>query len=131
MFKTIVVYREAPPAPGRGARFAAYGVGVVAVGALATGIALGVLAQRKSDFVAAGANPEQPQAFEGAYTDAESAGRTFQVVSWVGFGVAAVGAAGAIGLFLLGSRIDREAPRVSFAPALAPSGGGLAVAGSF
>src|SRR5205807_8370622 len=44
VFKTIVVYKEAPPKPGRGVRMVAYGLGAVALGALGSGIAFAVLA---------------------------------------------------------------------------------------
>ncbi|HWE28157.1 MAG TPA: tetratricopeptide repeat protein, partial [Polyangia bacterium] len=35
VFKTIVVYKQAPPPPGRGVRYAAYGAGVLALAGLA------------------------------------------------------------------------------------------------
>ena len=51
VFKTIVVYKEAPALPGRGVRISAYGLGVLALGALASGVAFAVLAKQQSDIV--------------------------------------------------------------------------------
>ena len=61
----------------------------------------------------------------------QSSGQTDVIIAWVSYGVAAVALAGGIGLFALGRKIDREAPKVTLAPSLSPSGGGLALAGSF
>ena len=46
--------QEAPPPPGRGVRIAAYGLGVLALGALASGIAFAVLAKQNADVVTKG-----------------------------------------------------------------------------
>ena len=54
VFKTIVVYKQAPPPPGRGVRIAAYGLGVLALGALGSGIAFAVLAKQDADAVTKG-----------------------------------------------------------------------------
>src|SRR6476469_10600043 len=51
VFKTIVVYKTAPPPPGRGVRIAAYGLGALALGAAASGIAFAVLAKQDADYV--------------------------------------------------------------------------------
>ena len=131
VFKTIVVYREAPPAPGRGARFAAYTLGVLAVAGLASGITFAVLAGRKADLVSKGGSATSPVLFAGSGSGAQATGQTSAVVAGVSFGMAVLGAAGAVGLYLFGQKIDREAPRLTFAPALSPSGGGFAIAGSF
>ncbi len=131
VLKEVVIYREAPPPPGRGARFAAYGLGVLAVGALASGIAFSALAYRNAGVVSSGANAAMPPSFDAKYVDAQDAARTEVIAAWVGYGVAAAATAGAIGLFVLGRKIDREAPKLTLAPSLSPSGGGLAIAGVF
>jgi len=131
VFKTIVVYREAPPAPGRGARWAAWGLGVLAVGALASGISFSVLAKRDADAVTSGGSTTGPVLFSGGPSATQSAGQTDVIIAYVSFGVAVVAAAGTVGLFLLGRKIDREAPKLTLAPSLSPGGGGFALAGSF
>lgn len=131
VLKTIVVYRNLPPPPGRTARYAAYGIGVVALGALAGGIATAVLAKQSADDVKSGANTANPPTFDGAPRDSQSAGRTYVIASGVCFGVAALGAAGAIALWFQGKKIDREAKRFTLAPALSPSGGALFASGRF
>ena len=131
VLKTIVVYRDLPPPPGRTARYAAYGIGIVALGALAGGIATAVLAKQAADDVKSGANTANPPTFDGAPRDSQSAGRTYVIASGVCFGVAALGAAGAIALWFQGKKIDREAKRFSLAPALSPSGGALFASGRF
>src|SRR6185503_4452949 len=60
VFKTIVVYRDAPPQPGRVARWAAWGVGVLAAAGLASGIATAVLAAQAADDEKKYANPMSP-----------------------------------------------------------------------
>src|SRR4051794_4668826 len=51
VFKTIVIYKEAPPKPGRGVRYVAYGLGAVALGAAGSGIAFAVLASKEAETV--------------------------------------------------------------------------------
>lgn len=131
VFKTIVIYKQAPPPPGRGVRIAAYGAGVVALGALASGIAFAVLAGEAADTVTHDGNTTMPPTFDGSARDAQKAGQTDVIVSGVSFGVAALAAGGAIGLYLLGNKIDKEAPKLTMAPSLSPTGGGLVVAGRF
>ena len=131
VFKTIVVYKQAPPPPGRGVRIAAYGAGVVALGALASGIAFAVLAKQAADEVSRDGNTTTPPTFDGSARDAQKTGQTDVVVSAVSFGVAALAAGGAVGLYLLGNKIDKEAPKLTMAPSLSPTGGGLVVAGRF
>jgi hypothetical protein len=127
VLKTIVVYRELPPPPGRAARGAAYGVGILAIAALAGGIATAVLAKQAADDVAAGANPGMPQPFDGSLRDIQSQGQVNVIASGVCFGVALLGAGGAIGLWFAGRKIDREAKKFS----LLPTGTGISVAGRF
>jgi tetratricopeptide (TPR) repeat protein len=131
VFKTIVVYKEVPPPPGRGVRYAAYGVGVLGVAALASGIAFSVLASQAASTVTSGGNPMQPPTFDGHPRDAQESGKTYPIIAGVSYGVAGLCALGGVGLYLFGRKIDREAPKLAFAPSLVPGGGGLAVAGSF
>lgn len=131
VFKTIVVYKEAPPKPGRGVRFAAIGAGVLALGAAASGIAFAVLAKQAADTVTAGGSTSMPPTFDGSPRDAQKSGQTDVIVSGVSFGVAALAAGGAIGLYLLGNKIDKEAPKLTMAPSLSPTGGGFVLAGRF
>jgi tetratricopeptide (TPR) repeat protein len=111
VFKTIVVYRDAPPEPGRVARWAAWGVGVLAAAGLASGIATAVLAAQAGDDEKKYANPMSPAPFDGKPRDAEQRGETMSIVSGVTFGIAVVGIAGAVALYYLGKKIDREAKR--------------------
>lgn len=132
VLKTVVVYREAPPKPGRSARYVALGLGVIALGAVAAGAAFAVLAKQNADAVAGGGNPTSPMPFTGSPAESQAAGRTDQIVSWVSFGVAALAAGGAVGLYFLGRHIDREAAKqLALVPSFGPSGGGLALAGGF
>jgi Tetratricopeptide repeat len=131
VFKTIVVYKEAPPPPGRGVRIAAYGLGVLALGALGSGVAFAVLAKENADTVSKGGSTTMPPTFDGSPRDAQKAGQADVIVSGVSFGVAALCAGGAIGLYVLGNKIDKEAPKLTMAPTLSPTGGGLMVAGRF
>lgn len=131
VFKTIVVYKTAPPPPGRGVRFAAYGLGVLALGAAASGISFAVLAKQNADVVTRSGSLTHPGSFDGPARDAQTAGQADVIVSGVSFGVAALCAAGAVGLYLLGNKIDKEAPKVTMAPSLSPAGGGMVLAGRF
>jgi tetratricopeptide (TPR) repeat protein len=131
VFKTIVVYKTAPPPPGRGVRIAAYGLGVLALGALASGIAFAVLAKQDADTVTKGGSTTNPPTFDGTARDAQKSGQADVIVEGVSFGVAALCAGGAIGLYLLGNKIDKEAPKLTMAPSLSPHGGGFVLAGSF
>jgi tetratricopeptide (TPR) repeat protein len=131
VFKTIVVYKTAPPPPGRGVRFAAYGLGVLALGAAASGIAFAVLAKQNADYVTSHGSTTTPMSFDGAARDAQKSGQADTIVSGVSFGVAALCAGGAIGLYLLGNKIDKEAPKLTMAPSLSPTGGGFVLAGRF
>ena len=131
VFKTIVVYREAPPKPGRAARWAAYGCFVLAAAGLATGIAFAVEARLASDSVTRGGNPAMPPVFDGSIRSTQDSGRYDPIIAGVGFGVAALAAGGGIALYLIGNKIDREAPKLTLAPSLSPVGGGLVAAGSF
>jgi hypothetical protein len=130
VFKTIVVYKEAPPKPGRGVRIVAYGLGAVALGALASGIAFAVLAKEEADKVTSGGSTTMPPNFD-VVRDAQKNGQTDVIVSGVSFGVAGLCAAGAIGLYILGNKIDKETPKLTWAPALSPTSAGLMVAGRF
>lgn len=136
VFKTIIVYREAPPPPGRATRWAAIGVAVLALAALGSGIAFTILAKQNSDFVSKGdathvVSPGMPMPFDGKASEAQAALQSDTIIAGVSYGVAGVAALGAIGLYLLGNKIDREAPKVTLAPTISPTGGGFAIAGIF
>ena len=131
VFKTVIVYRTAPPKPGRGARWAALGVTALGALALVAAITTQILGQRESDRVASGANPGQPASFDGALRQADANANTYLIISYVTFGVAALSGAGALGLYFLGRKIDRDAPKLGFAP-VGPAGTpGFAVGGRF
>jgi tetratricopeptide (TPR) repeat protein len=131
VFKTIVVYRSKPAPPGRGARIASYGLAALALGAAASGAAFAVLAANAAHSVASDGNPALPVPFDGPARDAQQSGKTDVIVSGFSFAVAALGAGGAVGLYLLGRKIDREAPKLSLAPLASPSVAGVLVAGRF
>ena len=133
VLKEVVVYREAPPRPGRAARFVAYGLGAVALAAAASGITFAVLAKRDADQVAAGGDPAAPVFFDSTAGATQAAGRQDQVLSYASFGLAAIAAGTAVGMYALGNHVDREAAaaRVTLSPSIFPGGGGLAVGGSF
>jgi len=131
VFKTIVVYKEAPPPPGRGVRYAAYGAGVLALAGLASGVAFAVLAKQAADTVTKGGSSTAPPVFDGSARVAQTTGQTDVIVSAVSFGVAALCAGGAIGLYVLGHKIDKEAPKLTLAPTLAPKLAGLSLVGRF
>ncbi len=141
VFKTIVVYREKAAPPGRTARWAAYGLGVLALAGLATGIAYAVESSRAASDVTNGGNVMNPPTFDGKLRDTQDSGKTYPIISGVAFGVAGVAVVGAISLYLTSKKIDREAQKReqqaargttwSLAPSLAPTGGGLVVVGAF
>lgn len=131
VFKTIVIYKEAPPPPGRGVRYAAYGAGVLALAGLASGIAFAVLAKQEADTVTKGGSTSAPPVFDGSARVAQSTGQTDVIVSAVSFGVAALCAGGAVGLYVLGHKIDKEAPKLSLAPTFAPKLAALSLTGRF
>lgn len=130
VFKTLIVYREAPPPPGRAARWAAYGLGVLGLGGLAVGIAYAVLAQQAADTVTKGGNPMNPMSFE-TVSSVQDSGKTYPIISAVSFAIGGVACAGAVALWLVARKVDREAPKLTLGPSFGPSGGGLYVAGRF
>jgi len=137
VIKTIVVYREAPPPPGRAARWAAYGLWVLGAGGLATGIAYAVLAKQAADDVSKGGNVLNPPIFDGTARDTQESGKSYPIVAGVGFGVAVVAVAAGAALFAVGNKIDKEAARREkeqawqIGPAFAANGGGLVVSGRY
>ncbi len=131
VFKTIVVYREAPPPPGRAARWAAYGCFTLAAAGLATGIAFAVLAKQAANQVTSGGDSSNSVPFDGGIRAAQDSGRTDPIIAGVGFGMAALAAGGGVALLLIGRKIDREAPKLTLAPAFSPTGGGLVAAWRF
>jgi tetratricopeptide (TPR) repeat protein len=111
VFKTIVVYREAPPPPGRAARWAAYGLFALAAAGAATGIAYAVLAKQAADQVAQGGNVMSPPTFDGKLRDTQESGQAYPIISGVAFGVGGLALAAGVGLFVAGQKIDKEAAR--------------------
>ncbi len=130
VLKTIIVYKEVPPPPGRAARWAAYGLFGLAVAAVASGVAFAVLAQQASDGVSKGGNAATPGPYD-AVRGIEDGGKTDVIVSGVSFGVAGLALGGGLAMYFIGRKIDREAPKYTLAPSFGPTGGGLVVAGRF
>lgn len=131
VFKTIVVYKEAPPKPGRAARYAAYGLFVVGAAGVATGIAFAVLAQQAANDVTNGGNVANPPPFDGDIRTTQASGKTYPIISGVSIGLGVLAIGGGIGLYLIGNKIDKEAPKLTFTPLLGPQGGALLVGGRF
>ena len=91
-----------------------------------------MLAKRDADQVTGGGNAAKPVAFEGGPSQTQAAGQQDRVLSYVSFGVAAAAAAGAVGFWIWGGRLDCEAAsQLAIAPAISPTGGGLVLAGRF
>ncbi len=130
VLKTVVIYRELPPPPGRAARGAAYGLWVLGAGGVACGIAFAVLAKQAADEVTNGANVANPPSFDKLVATQET-GKSYPIISGVTFAVGALALAGGVALYMVGNKIDREAPKLTMAPSLGPDGGGLVVAGRF
>jgi tetratricopeptide (TPR) repeat protein len=122
VLKTIVVYKEVPPPPGRVARWAAYALWVVAAAGAATGIAYAVLASQAADSVNKGGSTTNPGPFDPSKQDS---GKTDEIVSYVSFGIGAVALVGGVGLWLAARKLDREAPKLTLAPSLSPTFAGL------
>ena len=78
---------------------------------LASGIATAVLSAQAGEDEKKYANVMSPSPFDGKPRDAEQRGQTLSIVSGVTFGIAVVGIAGAVALYYLGKKIDREAKR--------------------
>jgi tetratricopeptide (TPR) repeat protein len=131
VLKTIVVYRTVPPPPGRAARWAAYGLGALGLAGLATGIAYAVLAHQAAADVSNGGNPSNPMPFDGSLRAEQENGKNYPIISGVSFAIGGLACAGSVALYLIGNKIDREAPKLTLAPLLGPSSGGLLARGSF
>jgi tetratricopeptide (TPR) repeat protein len=131
VFKTIVVYKTAPPPPGRGVRYAAIGVGILGLAALGSGIAFSVLTAQAANTVTNGGNLKAQVPFDGLPAQAQVNGQTYQVVAGVSYGVAGLCALGGVGLYLLSKKIDKEAPKYSLAPSFGPSSAGFVFGGAF
>jgi hypothetical protein len=130
VLKTIVVYKEVPPPPGRAARWAAYGLWVLAVGAAASGIAFAIEASQAASSVTKGGSTVNTPSFD-SVRSTEANGQADVIVTGVSFGIAGLAAGGGIAMYLIGRKIDREAPKLTLAPSLGPQGGGLVIAGRF
>jgi len=131
VLKTIVVYKTAPPPPGRAARWAAYGLWVLGAASVATGIAYAVLSSQAASDVTHGGDPLNAMPFDGALRATQESGKTYPIISGVSFGVGGLAVAGGIALYLIGRKIDREVPKLTLAPSLSPTGGGLFASGRF
>lgn len=130
VFKTIVVYRERPPPPGRAARWAAYGLGVLGLGGLGVGIAYAVFAKQAADTVTKSGNPTDPGSFD-KVRGVQDSGQTYPIISAVSFAIGGAACAGAVALFFIARKVDREAPKLTLGPSFGPGGGGMFVAGRF
>ena len=111
VFKTLVVYRDTPPPPGRAARAAAYGLGALGLAGLATGVAFAVLTSQASHDVRSGGSVSEPPVFDGALRSKQDAARLYPIGTGVGFGIGALAIGGAVGLWVYSRKIDREAQR--------------------
>jgi tetratricopeptide (TPR) repeat protein len=137
VFKTIVVYKQAPPPPGRAARWAAYGLFILGAAGVATGIAYAVLASQAANTVTVSGNVASPPTFDGKVRDTQESGQAYPVVEAVGFTVGAVAIAAGAALFAVGNKIDKEAAKREkeqawrVGPSFARDGGGLVVTGRF
>ena len=131
VLKTIVVYKNLPPPPGRAARWAAYGLGVLGLAGVAVGIAYAVLAAQAASDVTHGGSVMMPPAFDGSIRAEQDAGKTYPIISGVSFGIGGLALAGGIALWLVGRKIDREAPKLTLAPSFSPTSAGLFAKGSF
>jgi tetratricopeptide (TPR) repeat protein len=128
VWRTVVIYRAPPPPPGRGARWAAWGVAALSLGSLAAAITTTALAAQATSQIEHGGDPAMPPIYDGKL---EQRAHIEWILGASGFALGGVAAAGAVALFLLARRIDREAPPVTLAPARIGDGGGLAAWGSF
>ena len=131
VFKTIVIYKEAPPKPGRASRAAAYGLWIVGGVGVATSIAFAVLAQKAAAEVTNGGNVANPVPFEGDIRTTQASGKTYPIISGVSFGLSLLAIGGSIGLYLIGNKIDKEAPKLTVLPILTQQAGALVVSGRF
>jgi tetratricopeptide (TPR) repeat protein len=142
-WRTIVVYKEAPPPPGRVARAAAYGLFALGAAGVATGVAFAVLTVQASNAVHDGGSTTNPPVWGSSTLAArQDAAKLYPIGTGIGFGVGALAVGGGIGLYLAGRKLDREAQKQrerdseqasikSIAPYFSASSGGIAVSGAF
>jgi tetratricopeptide (TPR) repeat protein len=131
VLKTIVVYKTAPPPPGRAARWTAYGLWVFGAAGVATGIAFAVLASQAASDVTRGGDPTNPMPWGGTLRDEQNSAKNYPIISGVTFAVGGLAVAGGIALYLIGNKIDREAPKLTLAPSFSPTSAGLLASGRF
>jgi tetratricopeptide (TPR) repeat protein len=131
VLKTVVIYREPPPPPGRAARYGSYGATGLAVLATASSVVTGVIAGRKTQAVTAGGNPALPVPYDGSPRTAAQLGQQLWYSCAISAALAVTFVAAAVGLRVEANRVDREAPKVTWGPSIVPSGGGVQVAGRF
>jgi tetratricopeptide (TPR) repeat protein len=140
-WRTIVVYREVPPPPGRVARATAYGLFALGAAGVATGIAFAVLTAQASSAVHDGGSTTNPPVWGSSTLSArQDAAKLYPIGTGIGFGVGALAVGSGIGLYLAGRKVDREAQKQrdseqasvkSIAPYFNASSGGVAVSGAF
>lgn len=109
VFKTLVVYREIPAPPGRAARWAAYALGALGVIGLGTGVAFAVLTVQAGKDVHGQGSLSSPPVFDGDLRAKQDAAHLYPIGTGVGFAIGGVAIGGAVGLYLSGRKIDREA----------------------
>jgi len=144
VFKTLVVYREIPAPPGRAARWAAYALGALGVIGIGTGVAFAVLTVQAGQDVHNQGSLTSPPVFDGDLRAKQDAAHLYPIGTGVGFAIGGVAIGGAVGLYLSGRKIDREAVKQreheqalipSIAPFYARSGNntvaGIAAQGRF
>ena len=142
-WRTIVVYREVPPPPGRVARAASYGLFALGAAGVATGIAFAVLTVQASNAVHDGGSTTNPPVWGSSTLRArQDAAKLYPIGTGIGFGVGALAVGGGIGLYLAARKLDHEAVKQrerdseqasikSIAPFFSASSGGIAVSGAF
>jgi hypothetical protein len=125
---TVMVAAPAAPGPhgdGRGLRVGGVISAAVGVAALGTGIALNLKANSMASDL------EKPFNYS---RSADSDRKTYKTMAWVGYGVGAAALTTGVVLYLLGRRNTDEpvgAVSLTLTPAIATSGAGATLAGSF
>jgi hypothetical protein len=121
--------RVAPAPSGHGRRTAGLVVGGIGVAGVAVGVVAGVLTMNRWSYVSQNCDVSAHSCNDASGLDAASKGRTFSVVSTVGFagGLVAVG----VGAFLVLSSGGGPAPTTAIAPAVSPTSAGVTLVRAF
>jgi hypothetical protein len=124
------VAAEAPPARGAGLRTTAIALGVVAVAGLATGLVSSLQVRSLESEVEMA---KVAQFNPGELTQQEEKAQRFEILQWVGYGVGAAAAAGAVVCLIMDRGEPSEhASRVRLIGTVSPGGRpGLVLAGRF